>query len=120
MNKFDDVRKRVFTFALNIIRLCSILPRNSGNNVIINQILRSATSIGANLEETAGAHTRVDFIYTMNIAKKEARESNYWLKLLFESNDQQIKDKIKALIGEGTEIAKILTASVKNARKAEN
>lgn len=56
------------------------------NDVILRQLIRSATSIGANLEEATGAHSRNDFIYGMNIAKKESRESNYWLRLLMQTN----------------------------------
>ncbi|EKD64477.1 MAG: hypothetical protein ACD_50C00377G0003 [uncultured bacterium] len=60
---------------------------------------------------------RTDFIYIMNIAKKESRETNYWLKLLFESNNEFITTKLNTIIAEGEEIAKILTASVKSAQR---
>src|SRR3989344_5063362 len=118
MKNFEDVRERVFKFALDVIEISSKMPRNQSNFVIIQQLLRSATSIGANLEEAAGAHTRVDFIYNMNISKKEARESNYWLRLLFQSNPASIQHLLRPLLNESEEILKILTSSVKNAQKS--
>lgn len=114
MAKFDDVRSRVFTFALNIIKMCNTFPKTESNRVIIRQILRSATSIGANLEEAAGAHTRAEFLHCLNISKKEARETDYWLRLSFESNNIVVKNNMKHLLIESLEITKILTASVKN------
>lgn len=117
MKNFEDVRERVFKFALGVIEVSSKLPKNQSNFVIIQQLLRSATSIGANLEEAAGAHTRTDFIYNMNISKKEARESSYWLRLLFQSNPQSIQALLQPLLSESEELIKILTSSVKNARK---
>lgn len=116
MNNFENVRKRVFTLALNIIEVCKELPKTEINRIIVNQLLRSCTSIGANLEEAAGALTRTEFIYIMNLSRREARETNYWLRLLFESNNEYIKGKLKAILQEAEEIAKILTVSVKSAQ----
>jgi four helix bundle protein len=84
------------------------------NDVILRQLIRSATSIGANLEEAAGAHSRNDFIYVMNIAKKESRESNYWLRLLMQTNPSI--PQIEKLISESEELTKILKASVKKSK----
>ena len=108
-----DIRERTFEFSVSVIRLCKELDKNEVNRVLVNQLLRSSTSIGANLEEAQGAHTRPDFINCTNIAKKEARETVYWLKLISEFNFR-IKKQIDALIVEAQEIAKILTTSVKN------
>ena len=80
---------------------------------MINQVLRSGTSVGANLEEALGAHTKAEFTNSTNIAKKEARETIYWLKLITESSDARTKDRMKSLMGEAEEITKILTASIK-------
>lgn len=79
MKSYEDVRERVFNFTLRIMNLCNNLPKTQSNIVIINQILRSSSSIGANLEEAAGAYTRKEFVHSLNISKKESRETNYWL-----------------------------------------
>lgn len=115
MGRFEDVRERIFQFVLRIMKLCNYLTKTESNKVIINQLLRASTSIGANLEEAAGAHTKQEFIYCLNISKKESRETNYWLRLLSES----VKNKMKLLITEGEEIVKILSASVKSAKMAK-
>ncbi|OGY26462.1 MAG: hypothetical protein A2Z24_00360 [Candidatus Woykebacteria bacterium RBG_16_44_10] len=113
MRKPEDIRERAFKFALRIIKLCKELPKNEINRVLINQVLRSGTSIGANLEEALGAHTKAEFTNSTNIAKKEARETNYWLRLMAESNGLKIKKRMENLLSEAEEIVKILTSSVK-------
>ncbi len=111
--KPEDIRQKAFKFALRIIALCKELPRNDVNRILVSQVLRSGTSIGANLEEALGAHTRREFANCTNIAKREARETVYWLKLISESNGSKIKARMKNIIPEAEEITKILTASVK-------
>src|SRR3989344_4057216 len=106
MKQYEDIRERTFKFGLRVIALCKELPRSDVNRILVNQILRSGTSIGANLEEAMGAHTRKEFTNCTNIAKKEARETIYWLKLIAESNDGIIKTRMKNLILETEEITK--------------
>lgn len=89
------------------------MPRNEVNRILINQVLRSGTSIGANLEEALGAHTRREFTNCTNIAKKESRKTIYWLKLIAESSGSKIKVRMANINLEAEEITKILTASVK-------
>jgi len=113
IGKPEDIRQRTFKFALRIINLTKALPKNEVNRVLINQVLRSGTSIGANLEEALGSHTRAEFTNSTNISKKEARETIYWLRLLAESNGARTRNRMKSLIEEAEEIAKILTASIK-------
>src|SRR4030067_3197056 len=113
VRKPEDIRERAFKFALRIIKLCKELPKNEINRVLINQVLRSGTSIGANLEEALGAHTKAEFTNSTNIAKKEARETNYWLRLMAESSSLKIKKRMENLLNEAEEIIKILTSSVK-------
>ena len=72
-------------FALRIIKLYRYLKEEHGEYVISKQILRSGTSIGANVRESVNAQSRMDFINKMNIALKEANETEYWLELLHES-----------------------------------
>ena len=120
LEKPKDINKRTFDFAIRVINLCKTLPKNEINRILINQIIRSATSIGANLEEASGARTRAEFINCNNIARREARETDYWLRLILEVNDQRIRDRMKELIVESNEIISILTVSVKNLQKNSN
>ncbi len=115
INKPQDIAERVFIFATRILKMTTKLPKNSVNMVLINQIIRSATSIGANIEEARGAHTKIDFTYNMNIAKKEARETIYWLRLIIEMNPS-LSSRLNLLLQENEEIIKILTAIVKTAK----
>ena len=115
MTKFENVRKRIFSFALDVIDMCNKLPKSESNKIIARQVIRSATSIGANLEEAAGAYTKNDFIYGLNISKKETRETNYWLRLLAQSNPTLKSKQLETLITESEELLRILIVSVKNA-----
>jgi four helix bundle protein len=73
-------------FALRIIRLYNYLKEEKQVYVLSKQILRSGTSVGANIRESVNAQSRMDFINKLNIALKEANETEYWLELLHESN----------------------------------
>ena len=112
----SEIAKRAYDFALRVIRMASVLPRNSINSVLVRQVVRSATSIGANIEETLGAHTKSDFTYGMNIAKKEARETRYWLRIIADV-DQSVKSRMASLLQESEEIINILTKIVKTSKK---
>jgi len=84
--------------------------------VVSKQLLKSGTAIGANIEEASAAQSRKDFIPKMSIASKEARESNYWLRLLKDSKSCN-KIELEALPNDSTEIIKILTSIVKTSQK---
>ena len=77
----NPVREKSFSFALMIVSLCRGLQADR-EYVISKQLMRSGTSIGANIEEGVSAESRKDFLHKMNLALKEARESLYWLRLL--------------------------------------
>lgn len=113
--KPQDITERAFNFAVRVLKMTVILPKSQINAVLINQIIRSATSIGANIEEGRGAHTKTDFTYSMNVAKKEARETIYWLRLIAEMSPR-IASRLQLLLQENEEIIKILTAIVKTAK----
>ena len=72
-------------FALEIIRVCSEVKSTKRESVLTNQLIRSGTSIGANIREAMYAHGKADFIAKLQIALKESSESEYWLELLLES-----------------------------------
>ena len=112
------VAGRAFYFALDILFLYKEM-RNQKEYIISKQLIRSATSIGANIEEATAASSRKDFAFKMSIASKEARETRYWLKLLQASDI--IKDyDFSKLISENTEIIRMLTTIVKTIQMDNN
>ena len=76
-----DIQERTFRFAVRVVRLVERLPRDGAGLVVGRQVARSATSVGANVEEADGAESKRDFIHKMSIAHKEARETRYWLRI---------------------------------------
>jgi four helix bundle protein len=102
------------------VNLCKILEtQDRVSKTLANQLLRSGTSIGANIEEAQAGQSKADFIAKMSIARKEARETHYWLRLLKESvivPESQLVEIVK----EADEIICILTAIVKNSQKRIN
>lgn len=110
--KPQDIGERAFNFVLDVINLVKELPRDSINDIVIKQLIRSVTSIGANIEEAKGGYTKSDFTHCMNIAKKEARETKYWLKLQLAINST-FMEKVTMLLQENEELIRILTAIVK-------
>ena len=99
-------------FALDIIQVCNQIKSSHKESVLTNQLIRSGTSIGANIREAFYAHGKADFIAKLQIALKECSESEYWLALLIESNyydDRTILDNC-------IEIKKILIASINTAK----
>ena len=104
-----------FQFALRIMKLYAHLKRSKVERDLILQLLRSGTSIGANVEEAIGGSSRKDFIHKLEIAYREARESKYWLKLFMEGN--WIENKIAiSFIKDCEEIIKILTAILNSSK----
>jgi four helix bundle protein len=77
-----NIKERSFNFAVRVIKFIQKLPKNQASHRIGGQLLDAATSIGANVEEATGGFSKRDFTHRMGIALKEARESNYWLRLI--------------------------------------
>jgi len=114
-NNRNLIREKTYQFAIGIIDLYKKMKENN-EYILSKQIVRSGTSIGANVEEATAAQSRKDFISKMSIASKEARETNYWLRLLRDSKlfrDFDLND----MISESEEIIKILTAIVKTSQQ---
>ena len=102
-------------FALEIIRVCNEIKRNQKEGILTNQLVRSGTSIGANIREAFYAHSKADFIAKLQIALKECSESEYWLELLIESGyygDKGILDRC-------IEIKKILITSINTSKNGK-
>ncbi|MEW6171048.1 MAG: four helix bundle protein [Candidatus Omnitrophota bacterium] len=114
--KIYDIRERTFKFALRIIKIVSRLPRNREGSELAKQIIRSGTSVGANIEEAMGSRTKKEFTNCMNIAKRESRETRYWLRLIM-SSDLLNDSETKSLLEENEEILKVLTSIVKTSEK---
>ncbi len=110
------IDERTFKFALLIIELYKHL-NSKQEYVLSKQLLRSGTSIGANVEEAQAAQSRKDFISKMSIASKEARESKYWIRLLERSNYLSDFDKKEVLINEVNSIVNIITKIVKSTKE---
>lgn len=112
----EKIQERSFRFACRIVKLHQHLYKTDESARILGkQLLRSGTSIGANLEEAEAGQSRADFISKCVIALKEARETHYWLRLLGETNLVAV-DKIAPITQESKEIVAILTIIVKNSR----
>ncbi len=108
--KENIIAIKSFDFALSIVNLFVLLKKENEFN-ISKQILRSATSIGANVEEAIAAQSRKDFIHKMAIASKEARETKYWLRLLDKSNLTSIE--MSSYLVEVDHIINIITKIIK-------
>jgi four helix bundle protein len=108
------VQEKSFKFALKIIRTCNQL-RNSNEHILSKQLMRSGTSIGANVEEALAAQTRKDFHMKMTIASKEARETRYWLRLLQET--QTVKMDFSENLQMAEELVRMLTTITKTAHR---
>jgi four helix bundle protein len=113
-----DICERSFDFALDAIRLYQSMQeiRDGAAWIIGKQYVRSATSVGANIEEAQAAETKADFIHKYSIARKEARESLYWLRLLHKSGILS-EERLTPVMSETHEIIAILTAIILTAKQ---
>ena len=112
-----DIKERTFEFARRFVALCLELDKRPGvGRTLGNQVLRSGTSIGANVEEAQASQSRADFTAKTSIACKEARETHYWLRLMAASSLIPA-DRLEPLTAECNELIAILTAIVKKTRE---
>jgi len=111
-----DIHDRIHKFVIRVLKLIKHLPKTPENMIIINQISRSATSIGANDQEADGATTKKDFIHKYSIVRKESKETDYWLNLIADTNER-LKPRMKELIAEGKEIIKIVSSIMYNTQR---
>ena len=103
-------------FAVRVVKLSKHLNANKKEYVLSKQLLRSGTSIGANIAEAEQAQSKADFVSKMNIALKEAVETNYWLRLL-QASDYLSNAKFASIHSGCRELEKMLTAIVKTAKQ---
>ena len=117
-----DIEERALNFSIRIVNLCKILRENGGTGYDLSQqLIRSGTIIGANVEEAQNAESKPDFIHKMSISLKEARETNYWLKILI-ATEKKLEQRLLPLLNEWNELISILHAIIKNTKntKAQN
>ncbi len=105
------IRNKSFEFSINVINTYKILVSEKKEFVISKQLLRSGTSIGANISEAQYGASHKDFIHKMRISRKEASETMYWLDLLVQTEFISIESH-KALISDCTELLKMLTSTI--------
>lgn len=114
-----DLAQRTFKFAVDVIKFLKTIQYSKENEVIKYQLAKSATSIGANYEEAKGAYSREDFKYKMSICLREAKESNYWLRIIRAADISQ-SDQLLYLIRESEELKNIFGRSMKTMNVREN
>jgi four helix bundle protein len=108
-----EIKDRTFEFGVMVVQLVDRLPNSLAGRELGRQLIRAGTSVGANVEEADAAESDKDFVHKVSIARKEARESRYWLRLLKESGVWQAKG-MDYLVQEATELIKILSTIIRN------
>ncbi len=112
----DELKQRTKSFALQVIRLVEALPGTTTARVIGRQLVRSATSVGANYRAACRARTRAEFAYKIGLVEEEADESTYWLELLVESGLVSAH-RVEALLDEANQLTAIFSASARTAKQ---
>ena len=110
------IEEKSFSFAVRIVKLYKRLCSDKHEFVLSKQLLRSGTSIGANIEEADGAQSKKDFLHKVSIAYKEARETSYWLRLLKDSKYLSETDA-NELLQKIDELCKIMVAIIKTTKQ---
>ena len=115
MKEDNIIQQKSYAFAIKVVNICRFLIGESKEYVLSKQLLRSGTSIGANIEEAIGGQTDKDFYAKLTIAYKEARESKYWIRLL---KDTRYLDELQAsdLLNDVEELLRIIGSIQKTMR----
>lgn len=117
--KESELRTRAKTLALHVIAVCDDIEPRKGRGVLVNQIVRSVTSVGANIHEANYASSKADFINKFHIALKECAETEYWIEMLVGCN--AINEAYgKTLLQECGVIRRMLAKSITTAKNTEN
>lgn len=115
-NGRNILREKSYAFALRIVKLCKFLTVEKKEYILSKQVMRSGTSIGANIAEAGQGQSKPDFIHKMSISLKEAFETQYWIELLRDGEYLEV-NFAESLLVDCCELQKILTASIKTAKK---
>jgi len=119
MNKQNPLSEKSFAFALKIVNIYKLLTKEKREYILSKQLLRSGTSIGANVAEANGSISNADFSAKISIAYKESLETKYWLSLLKDSDFIIIED-VDILFSDADELSKILFSILKSTRLKPN
>ena len=111
----NSIQEKSFHFAVRIVKLCRYLQNEKKEFILAKQLLRSGTSIGANVSESQQAQSRPDFVSKLNIALKEATETEYWLRLLHET-DYLNNEQFDSIFNDCNEVKSLLVAIVKTTK----
>jgi four helix bundle protein len=113
--KHQELRTRTKAFALRVIRMSQALPRSREANVLIQQVLRSATGMAANYRAAGRSRSKAEFIAKIGVVVEEADETVFWLEMLLDSGMVR-PEKLQNLLAEATQLVAIFTASRKTAK----
>ena len=113
----ESMKGRMKHFALGVIRLCRSLPRSPESSIISRQLMRSATSVGANYRAVCRARSTADFVSKLGIVLEEADESLFWIELLVDSGIASV-DKTSFVKAEANELVSIFVASLCTAKSS--
>ena len=115
MERVNPIKEKSYALAVEIVRVCRLL-QSKNEYIMSKQLLRSGTSVGANVEEAIQGQSRPDFISKMSIAHKEAFETSYWVRLLVDT-DYLSKDEAKSVSTLLREVLALLTAILKKTKQ---
>ena len=117
MNTKYDLKERTFDFALKVRRIINKLPRSYSNLEDGRQVIRSSGSVGANYIESNDPLGKKDEVMRLKIARKEANESVFWLRLLKETNHENLQKELTILIDEAEQLKTILSSIINKVMK---
>ena len=118
MKRENVIEEKAFSFAVRIVRLCRYLKETKKEFVLSEQLLRSGTSVGANVTEAQESFSEKDFAAKLSIARKEVAESAYWIRLLSET-DYLTNEQFSSIYDDAVEIRKILSSIVLTMEKKQ-
>lgn len=111
-----DLEERTFQFAKNVRLFVKTLPRTIANVEDCKQLIKASGSVGANYREANEALSNKDFLFRIKISRKEAKESAYWLRLIFETNELENKNEAQRLFNEVIELKKIFSSIIEKSK----
>ena len=116
--KTEELLERTFNFGVNCLKLIETFPKTKSYSIIAFQLAKASTSVGANYEEAQAAESSKDFVHKIGIVSKEARESNYWLRVVNEVLSLKLKsENFQNLLNESFELKKIFISIKLTAQK---
>jgi len=118
VNAKRDIYDRLYNFALNVLDSIKFIPKSTENLVLIKQLIRSSTSIGANALEADGSESKKEFIHRFSVSKKEAKETYYWLNLISDHNPD-LKLRFATFVDECNQIILIVSKIIINTKKGK-